>query len=94
MTSKVYYCITGFKQIAIPEENIQEFDDENFIMKASEVYSIEITPMMSQRGSLPQMSLTLIPVKNVTLQYNLISELPEDDPVCRAVRSKITGIVH
>jgi hypothetical protein len=94
MVPKIYYCVIGFRQIAVPEENIQEFDGENFIIKASEVYGIEITPLAHQKGTFPQMSLTLIPMKDVKFQYSLISELPQDDPVYKAVRSKITGIVH
>lgn len=93
MTS-VYYCIVGFRQIAVPEENITDWMEEDFVMKASEVYAIEITPMMGMYKGSPQLSLTLIPIKDVTFQYNMISVLREDDPVYKAVRSKITGIVH
>lgn len=86
---KIYYCIAGFRVLAIPSVNIIKHEDGE--IEADEVYGVDIRP----HPMAPNMiSVSLTSVKNIRIRWNVLFELTEGDPIYEACIQQMSGIVR
>lgn len=86
---KIYYCVAGKLELAIPSVNI--IKKENGIISADTVYVINI-----QQGkfAVNTIEIGLAPIANVEIQYNLLREMNENDPIYNMVVESMSGITR
>ncbi len=85
---KIYYCIVGFRQFVIPNDNIIERDD--LYIKANMVYSIDPQPSVVRGMQGASLTFGMSPMPNAFLQCSFICDLREDDPLYKEM-VKILG---
>lgn len=89
---KIYYCLAGKLELAIPSINI--IKEEDGIIYAAEIYVIGTRPSQFVPN---QIEISLNPMKgangDVKVQYNLLLEMHETDPVYKLVVESLSGIV-
>lgn len=86
---KIYYCIAGFKVLAIPSVNI--IKNENGEIEVDEAYGVDIRPHPMSPNMI---AVQLATVKNVRIRWNLLFELKEGDPIYEACRQQMSGIIR
>lgn len=86
---KIYYCVAGKLDLAIPSVNI--IKKENGIIHADMVYVIN---MRQGKFAVNTVEIGLSPMDNVEVQYNILKEMNESDPVYNVVIESMSGIAR
>lgn len=86
---KIYYAVAGKLELAIPSVNI--VNEENGMIIADEVYVISLTPNQFVPN---QLNVKLASMKNVKIQYNLLVEMDDSDPIYNMVTQTMSGIAR
>lgn len=86
---KIYYCVAGKLELAIPSVNITK--EEDGIIHAAEVFVISVRPSQFIQG---QTDIGVSLMKDVKIQYNLLMTMHETDPIYGLVCQTMSGIVR
>lgn len=86
---RIYYCIAGYRTLAIPSVNI--IKDENGEIRFDTAYGIEVRQHPLDPRSI---NISLAPITNARVRWNMLVELEEADPIYQAVIQQMSGIIR
>lgn len=86
---KIYYCIAGYRTLAIPSVNI--IKNENGEIEVDAAYIVEV-----QRHHLNPNAINvgIVIIPKARIRWNLLTELNEGDPIYEAVVQEMSGIIR